>query len=298
MSAVKELRQEQSVIFLHIPKTAGSTLNKIIDHQYKQTSIFTRHYFPDEFNDEFRKLPEERRKKIRVLKGHMFFGLHEYLPQPSTYITLLRDPVERIISNYYMILEDPQNIFHKDVTSKHMSLKDFVCSDLSDGIVTLNNGQARMLSGVEANTAGGFEEHSNEILELARINLKEHFIVAGLQEKFDETLILLRRAFGWRNIFYIKIGGDKPRPKKKDIPRETLNIIEKYNELDIELYKYAKERFDEQVLQQGPSFEKELREFRSWNKVYSKVYGNIYGFFRPMTRGFRRLYSTIRSQGG
>jgi hypothetical protein len=284
------------VIFLHIPKTAGSTLNKIIDHQYKRAATFTRHpYYPKELNDEFKKLSEVERGRIKALKGHMFFGLHEYLSQLSTYITLLRDPVERTISHYYMILENPMDIFHKEVTSNHMSLKDFVCSDLSDRIVTLKNGQTKLLAGMEADAAVNFEKRSSDILELAKINLKEHFIVAGLQERFDENLMLLRRVFKWRNVFYIRMGGDKPRPKKKDIPRETLNIIEKYNELDIELYKYAKERFDEQVLQQGPNFEKELKEFRSWNKVYSKVYGNIYGFFRPMTRGFRRWINGVNN---
>ena len=278
-------KQKQSVIFLHIHKTAGNTLNKVIDHQFKRTSIFTRHpYYPQKFNDEFKKLSEAQRERIRAIKGHMFFGLHEFLPQPSTYITILRDPVDRIISYYYHLRRNPKykKLYYNDVTSQPMSLEDFVRSGLAP---VLENGQTRLLSGVrEVDTA-------NEILKRAKKNLQEHFTVVGLTERFDETLILLKRVFGWRNIFYTKLNVGTNRSKKEDIPKETLSVIEKHNELDIELYRYAQERFNEQIRQQGPSFERELREFRSLNKLY----GNLYKFLRPMTTGFRHWLKTRRA---
>ena len=43
----------------------------------------------------FAQIPPARLRKTRMFKGHMLFGLHEILPQPSTYITVLRDPVDR-----------------------------------------------------------------------------------------------------------------------------------------------------------------------------------------------------------
>jgi hypothetical protein len=281
----KDTKQVRSVIFLHIPKTAGSTLNGIIDHQFKRTATFTRHpHFSQEFNDEFKKLSEAQRERIRLVKGHMFFGLHEFLPQPAAYITMLRDPVDRIISYYYHTVRHPNyEKVYNNVVSRHMSLKDFASCGLTD---SFENGQTRLLSGVqEGDTA-------KEILERAKKNLQEHFAVVGLTERFDETLILLKRILGWRNIFYTKLNVGMNRSKKKeDIPKETLSIIEKYNELDIELYRYAQERFEEQIRQQDSSFEKELREFRSLNKLY----GNLKGFLRPMTTGFRRWVKTMRA---
>src|SRR5678815_616084 len=105
-SSVVRTSAKPTVIFLHIPKTAGSTLDKIIDHQYKRTSIFTRAYIS---MDEFKILPEAHREKIRVLRGHMHFGVHEYLPQSSIYITILRNPIDRVISHYYMVLRSSNN---------------------------------------------------------------------------------------------------------------------------------------------------------------------------------------------
>jgi len=43
-------------------------------------------------------LPE---KKIKIIKGHIPVDLHNYLDQQSNYITMLREPVKRVISAYY-----------------------------------------------------------------------------------------------------------------------------------------------------------------------------------------------------
>jgi hypothetical protein len=47
-----------------------------------------------------------------------------------------------------------------------------------------------------------------------------------------------------------------------------LDIIRKNNELDIELYKFAEERFKELIKQQGFSFEEELKVFKLQNDIW------------------------------
>jgi len=91
---------EKTVIFVHLPKCAGSTLNRILLRQYKlsETYALAGRSVRDSFL-ELKRLPEEKKGGIRLLYGHMHFGLHEHLPQPCVYFTLLRDPVERVISH-------------------------------------------------------------------------------------------------------------------------------------------------------------------------------------------------------
>src|SRR6516162_400599 len=92
----------RALLFLHIHKTAGTTLHRIIEREYNPFYIYTIEGGRIEWSvDHLKKLPLHRRAALQVVKGHMSFGLHEYLPQPSTYITFLRDPVERCISSYY-----------------------------------------------------------------------------------------------------------------------------------------------------------------------------------------------------
>ncbi len=52
---------------------------------------------------QLKNMPEEKRNKIRCLKGHMPFGLHKYLLNSSVYLTVLREPIERVISHYYFV---------------------------------------------------------------------------------------------------------------------------------------------------------------------------------------------------
>ncbi len=43
--------------------------------------------------ERFKTLSEERRRRLRVVRGHAVYGIHEFLPQGATYITMLREPV-------------------------------------------------------------------------------------------------------------------------------------------------------------------------------------------------------------
>jgi hypothetical protein len=259
--------KQKSLIFLHIPKAAGSTLHKIIARQYASDSIYSIDGLRvHESIAEFKQLPEAKRSEIKVLKGHMRFGLHEYLPQPSTYITILRDPVERIISHYYYVLRSPEHYLYEQVTSRNMSLTDYICSGITK---ELNNSQTRLLCTKAALET--YEQGSKEILESAKKNIQEKFAVVGLAEKFDETLILLKRNFKWNLPFYIKANITKDRPLKNDISQETLKIIEQYNELDVELYEFISKKFQKIITQSGALFEMELKQLQLVNTGYSTI---------------------------
>ena len=78
--------------------------------------------------------------------GHMGFGLHDYLPQGASYITMLRDPIDRIVSHYYYVLQNQGHYLHKEVAGKGLSLEQFADSALS---TELDNGQTRVLAGLE-----------------------------------------------------------------------------------------------------------------------------------------------------
>lgn len=102
-SSNQDSNKEHSLIFLHIAKASGSTLHRIIERQYPAEVIYSIDGLNvAESTNKFKNLSREQRQKIKVLKGHMSFGLHEYLPRPSTYITMLREPVERVFLSITM----------------------------------------------------------------------------------------------------------------------------------------------------------------------------------------------------
>ncbi|PIQ16502.1 MAG: hypothetical protein COW67_02690, partial [Flavobacteriales bacterium CG18_big_fil_WC_8_21_14_2_50_32_9] len=80
---------EKNLIFMHIPKNAGTTLDTILNRIYPSESIFSIHPVSNNKlnTDEFINLKESEKKKIRLLKGHINFGIHKYLAGESGYVT-------------------------------------------------------------------------------------------------------------------------------------------------------------------------------------------------------------------
>ena len=279
--STKDKESEKSVIFLHIPKVGGTTVNKIIDRQYKPNTIYrvrdddSRHKRIQDCVDEFKVLPVAEKEEIEVVMGHMGFGIHNFLPQPSVYITMLRDPVERVISYYYYVLRTSNHYLYQKVTSEKISLEDCIRLGIS---TELDNSQTRILSASNGDSDSPitFGQCNEEMLKRAKKNLQEYFVGVGLVESFDKSLLLFKKLLNWNNIFYIKRNVTKNRPLKSDFSQETLNIIQNQNEFDLELYRYAAELFNEQVAQQGLSFEEDLQKFNQRNSLYGNTYGKLY----------------------
>jgi len=116
----------------------------------------------------------------------------------------------------------------------------------------------------------------NDILEIAKANLREYFSLVGISERFDESLILLKRVLGWRtkDILYVRQNVIRDRPSKGSIDSDILKVIEQHNELDIQLYEFAKQMFEERISQQDSSFRREVQIFRLCNKLYSLFMNN------------------------
>src|SRR5262245_16000780 len=104
---------EEIILYLHIPKTGGKTLENCIyaqwssqDYVCDESGYFHAgiYYYPFEFfYDENFQIPEDSikllgRDDLRAIMGHFFFGIHRHINGPASYVTLLRNPVDRIQS--------------------------------------------------------------------------------------------------------------------------------------------------------------------------------------------------------
>src|SRR4029453_3203698 len=223
---------QEALIFLHIPKTAGTTLNRIIEWQYSPLSIFTIDPLGIRATPErFETFSEQRRRKLRVVRGHMVYGIHEFLPQGATYITMLRDPVARLLSAYSFILRRPLNPMHRKLKRGRLGVEAFIR-------LTPNrqNLQCRILAGVEDVT------YDQRILDIAKENITKSFSVVGLCERFEESLMLMANAFGWEIPYYENRKVSKVRPT---LEPGVVNMIQEHNRLDMELYEFARKRFED-----------------------------------------------------
>jgi hypothetical protein len=269
------------IIFVHLPKTAGSTLVRIIERQYPASSILR--LYESDFGDELAGIPSSQMDRLRVVLGHFYFGVHAFSSRPVRYITFLRDPIERIISHYYYVRQSPTHYFYD--SAQKMSMAKFVeyCSD---------NDQTRQLAGRCGVPSLGTS--SDELLNVAKSNLTKYFPVVGITEEFDRSLILMKRVLEWNYPVYTSQNVTRDRPRKNDIPQDALDVIRKHNELDQELYRYAQKVLQKEIDAQGPTFDNELRRFRKLNSAYGKLDGLLSSVRRagiPVAARFTRRHT-------
>lgn len=247
----------KNLIFLHLPKNGGTTFHLILDRYYSNAETFwVTHNENNVWTlDEFIQLPEEERAKIHLLKGHFWFGLHEYLHGDSDYITFLRKPVERTLSFYNYISRTPQNRLYNEV--KNRSLFDFI-TQVND--FDIANGQVRNISAIN-----GTED---EMLEAALENIEKHFSFVGLQEKFDESLVVLASLYNWSRIYYKKQNVSENGISASELDDKTIEAIKERNNGDIRLYEIMEKKFNEKF-SQIPAASIKCKTLQLTNQFYS-----------------------------
>lgn len=247
------------VLFLHVPKAGGSTLGEYVYNQCRADESQS-----DGLLDAgvayldygFIKEPELAvpghvksllgRQDLRAVIGHFWFGLHEHVARPSLYVTLLRDPVERVVSLYYYAK------LHET-----MSLEEFA---RTPPFKEVDNDQTRRLAGVNP-TVGGC---TRATLDAARENLRQHFAVVGTTERMEETLALLNVKLGWsREVVSYPRNVNTARPSSDALTPEAAEAVRARNELDHELWRYASELLDLGIAAEGQKFRDELARYKA-----------------------------------
>jgi hypothetical protein len=294
-----------TLILLHIPKTAGSNLRHILTQQFGATNVYSpeprtapsespywrwleaAEPFPgqgeagwDPNEHVFRALgglSEDQRWWLRAIMGHMWFGVHEVLARPASYLTVLRDPVERVLSLYY---------HRRDQDGLRMSLEDYVNSGRD---FELDNGQTRYLCGRLADKDVRFTECTSEMLSSAQRHLREWFPSVGIAERFDETILLMARTFGWNVPFYEVHNVNRRRPRGREVLSRIRAQIAQRNRFDAELYTFAQRLFEEQLAALDPPLDRRtVRGFRRTNLLRrNPTLRAVYPVARPVLRAVR-----------
>jgi hypothetical protein len=265
---MSSVRDDRSIIYVHLPKCGGTTFNRIIEWEYPPLEVFS--IDPSFFRWSYQHLlrwPQERLAHIKVFKGHMPFGLHKWLSQPATYITVLRDPIDRAISQYYFHLTHRLQPGHR--LAKNLTMIEF------GRTLPYKNVQTKLLSGLDHGYDFMAGECSADELELAKRNLATRFSMVGLTERFDESLALAKLQFGWRIEQYADFNVTQGRPQKDKISAAAREQIAEFNRFDVELYRYASELFDEQVQRHRAEIRGELdaiNEAKALNSISSIYY--------------------------
>jgi hypothetical protein len=254
-----------TLVFLHLPRTGGTTLRDILTKQYSNKETFENKTLMDTDNN-FNVNNTIGKEKYKLVKGHVYFGIHKYIPQKCKYFSMMRNPIERNISLYNYIKNRPS---HKDNNFiKNMSIDEWVQSDRN---IFTDNGQTRLIAGRHTALEIPFNEMNSDHLEQAKANIAKHFILVGLTERYNETLLMLKKLLKWKTPTYSIANAVKRDDETKQIDAQLKELIIEYNQLDLQLYDYVSALFDEQI-EKHPIVLDELEKFELKNRFAGKFH--------------------------
>ena len=237
--------------FVHIPKTAGATVTSMFTEAYSKAGVrgagnYLRH--PRETRREMaRARLTGEWKGAPVVVGHVPYGLlRSHLPPDTRYVTFLREPVDRVLSHY-----------HRHVARKSPTTGSLL-EALESGMPDVNNLATRFL----CNDPAPLGELAPSALDDAKGNLSS-FALVGIQERFEESVVLLQRTLGLGPVPYLNHHVSTDRPPSSEIPDELRTAIQDHNRLDMELYAFALDRFEEVVGAADQAFAEDVARLRT-----------------------------------
>jgi hypothetical protein len=227
------------LVFVHIPKTAGTSLRAAIEQIYGRKSVYVCSNFKD--LERFETMSPDQRARYRVLSGHVPFGAHSLFPSPALTITFLRDPVERILSLYSYMRSEPTHPLYERARAPDFTLR-ALFEELR--LPQVNNGQVRFLAGLEASTAP-FGACDRTALDAAKHNLAKGCVAFGLVERFEESMTMLSRALNWPHLPVRRENVTRSRVDRSRLTPDELDMIHQANALGTELYAFASDLFEQ-----------------------------------------------------
>lgn len=293
MRATRPTRRAEDprrVVFLHVPRTAGTTLKSVLVRQFPASQTVDLGPQGHVVLEDMAGWNTDERANIRLLHGHMAFGAHELLPAPVTYLTILREPVGRVVSFFHFVAGREDHYNFPFVREQATSPAAFATSGVTPAT---DNFAVRQIAGVWHEVP--FGQMGDEHLELAKERLDRHFAVVGTHERFDEFLLLCALEFGWRDVFYVPLNATA-HPAVD--PAEAA-VIAELNHLDMALHQFAAERLAQRVASRGPAFRAAAAAFRAVNPTAARVLGRArdaraLGYGPPASRRTGRNSADMR----
>jgi hypothetical protein len=224
-----------TLLFTHVPKTAGTTLDYIlravaltqrIPFLRAMGTIYGQFHGVGKGDPvrEFARWSTSALQERAYMSGHLPYGVHQRLSRPYFYITVLRDPLARLLSQYRFGVQ--RGGWYETTPIAQVIEKGQIADNL----------QTRQLAGITDRTT----PCTGETLKTAIAHLRSDYTVVGTSERFDDTLKLLITLLGWPDVAYGNrqvTAGAASEP----LMQQAQETAQRFFAYDLELYAVARE---------------------------------------------------------
>jgi hypothetical protein len=217
----------QTLISLHIPKCAGQSLRTVLSNWFGDK--FHTHYYQKRNDLPLRLTPEPG----MCIHGHFNrskgFGAMEYYPDIKQYITVIRDPLELLISNYFF--------WKTKARARQIRLGSLRPGSEHDYRDIEDFAQKRPKSVFQ-----DFMPFELTLDDYRRL-LETHFIWIGMVEKLQFSVDRLADSLGFNRVQIPKLNVSK---RDEYLSEASKEIFMSNNRLEFEIFTYIKSTYYEE----------------------------------------------------
>jgi hypothetical protein len=229
------------VVFIHIPKTAGTSLNKYFKDCLGAGPTGNTARI-DYNNDVVKEIDKINFEKIKYISGHVGFELIDMCPESNLYtFTFLRDPKQRLMS--WCRFHDALHVKRQSENGMTIGIEgriERIARWLQERRIWTDNVMVRQLGGSINNIPSTTQEWE-ELFEKAIKHL-ERMNFVGFQDTFDQDFEKIRRNLGL------------PSPSRAPRQNTTGAIYKKLGIAEFEITKF-------------PDLEEKLNRLSCWDDM-------------------------------
>lgn len=241
--------------FQHTMKTGGTSIRALIYSNLIDRADFDRHLvskkhsdFRQVYGDFYRSLSDGQRSRLSWVISHSASFLVPLIERPTQPITIVREPVDRVLSRFWYPTSQPREIteltaaFDEMTTGRNKDRREQKTLSMSRRL-DYSNQQSRCLLEPYYDTrrqlpvSCGPPPDADVWRERLRAVADTYILLRN--DRLDEDFARVSRDWAWKVEQPVRMRGNPSRPRVEDLPAGLHERILAFNWLDAELHRCA-----------------------------------------------------------
>ncbi len=230
MIVTQDLLKEAKLIFNHMPKTGGSSMQFFFEELFGKDRVFRvrdRTITPETKTVD--RLSKEEVDFYRVFQGHFRYGNHTVVGEKSVYFGVMRDPIDRLISNYFYARRKGRA--DRKAHARSVSLRAYVEELIETRHVNFGAAQTRFLTGE------GSSARAKQVID-------RDYLICCATEQLDACQAVFARLYGRPDLAAMHRNTTGSGTKGESARRYLKDKYSSHFGIDYDMLSYVRQKFE------------------------------------------------------